>query len=148
MVFGCMARQEHDQPQGSTANRSISGEGCLSGLRCKGSMVQFRSCRTPVYASWFKLKRARREFVWRYVISIRPADGESIRRWGRRRWRIEGFFKTIKSRFAWTSSVSAWLAVLGGSLLWRCWRSCSPSGRRWRLWAIGSDWIGALQRGA
>jgi IS4 transposase len=33
------------------------------------------------------------------MISTRPADGETIRRWGRRRWRIEGFFKTLKFRF-------------------------------------------------
>jgi Transposase DDE domain len=46
-----------------------------------------------------KLKRVRKEHVWRYVISTRHADGETIRRWGRRRWRIEGFFKTMKFRF-------------------------------------------------
>lgn len=33
------------------------------------------------------------------MISTRPADSESIRRWGRKRWRIEGFFKTQKFRF-------------------------------------------------
>ena len=97
---------------GSRANRSIGDGRCLSDLRCKGALVQFKSCRTPVYASWFKreqpvrcclvskkLQRARKEFVWRYVISTRTADGETIKRWGRRRWRIEAFFKTLKSRF-------------------------------------------------
>lgn len=84
---------------GSRANRSIGGGRCLADLRCQGSRVEFRSCSTPVYASWFKLRRARKEFVWRYVISTRPANGETIRRWGRRRWRIEGFFKTAKFRF-------------------------------------------------
>ena len=84
---------------GSRANRSIGGGRRLADLRCQGGMVQFRSCRTPVYASWFKLKRARGEFVWRYVVSTRPAAGETIRRWGRRRWPIEGFFKTQKFRF-------------------------------------------------
>ena len=71
----------------------------MSDLRCKGALVQFRSCSTPLYASWFKLKRARKEFAWRYVISTRAADGETIKRWGRRRWWIEAFFKTLKSRF-------------------------------------------------
>jgi hypothetical protein len=46
-----------------------------------------------------KLKRARKEFIWRYVISTRAADGETIRRWGRSRWRIEAFFKILKFRF-------------------------------------------------
>jgi len=84
---------------GSRANRSIGDGRCLSDLRCKGARVEFRSCQTPVFASWFKLKRARQEFVWRYVISTRAADGETIKRWGRKRWRIEGFFKTQKFRF-------------------------------------------------
>ena len=37
--------------------------------------------------------------VWRYVISTRAAEGKTITRWGKRRWRIEAFFKTMKSRF-------------------------------------------------
>ena len=84
---------------GSRANRVIGPGKHLSDLCCKGTEVRFRACKTPVFASWFKLKRARKEFVWRYVISTRRADGETIRRWGRRRWRIEAFFKTMKFRF-------------------------------------------------
>jgi Transposase DDE domain len=37
--------------------------------------------------------------VWRYVISTRAAEGRTITRWGKRRWRVEAFFKTMKSRF-------------------------------------------------
>jgi hypothetical protein len=84
---------------GSRSDRVIAPGKQLSDLCCKGSRVQFKACKTPVYASWFKLKRARKEFVWRYVISTRAADGETIRRWGRSRWRIEAFFKTLKFRF-------------------------------------------------
>jgi hypothetical protein len=84
---------------GSRANRVIGPGKHLSDLICKGSEVQFRTCKTPVFASWFKLKRARKEHVWRYVISTRRADGETIKRWGKRRWRIEAFFKTMKFRF-------------------------------------------------
>jgi Transposase DDE domain len=84
---------------GSRSDRVIGPGKQLSDLCCKGSRVQFKACKTPVYASWFKLKRARKEFVWRYVISTRAADGETIRRWGRSRWRIEAFFKTLKFRF-------------------------------------------------
>ena len=84
---------------GSRGTRLIGSGKCLHDLCCKGARVQFRSCETPVFVSWFKLKRARNEFVWRYVISTRAATGETIRRWGKSRWRIEGFFKTLKSRF-------------------------------------------------
>ena len=84
---------------GSRANRLIGPGKHLSDLCCKGSRVQFKACNTPVFASWYRLKRARQEVEWRYVISTRAADGETIRRWGRRRWRIEAFFKTMKFRF-------------------------------------------------
>ncbi len=47
----------------SRANRSIGDGCCLADLRCKGGMVQFNSCSTPVYASWFKLRRVCGEFV-------------------------------------------------------------------------------------
>jgi hypothetical protein len=33
------------------------------------------------------------------VISTRAMSGERITRWGKRRWQIEGFFKTSKHRF-------------------------------------------------
>jgi hypothetical protein len=106
---------------GSRVNRSLGDGRCLADLRCKGTQVRFKSCRTPVFVSWFKLKRARGEFVWRYVISTRAADGETIKRWGRRRWRIEGFFKTLKSRFGWDqfgqrSARGAWRFITLGLL--------------------------------
>ena len=33
------------------------------------------------------------------VISTRAMSGQCIARWGKRRWQIEGFFKTSKHRF-------------------------------------------------
>jgi hypothetical protein len=35
----------------------------------------------------------------RFVLSTRPLKGSTITWWGRRRWGIEGFFKTVKHRF-------------------------------------------------
>lgn len=35
----------------------------------------------------------------RFVVATFTAKGHLISRWGKRRWRIEGFFKTIKARF-------------------------------------------------
>jgi hypothetical protein len=37
--------------------------------------------------------------VWRHVVSTRALSGKMIKRWGRRRFAIEGFFKVIKHRF-------------------------------------------------
>jgi Transposase DDE domain len=63
--------------------------------------VELHGCAIPVWVSWFKLKGKRKDgsFEWRYVVSTVKASGEAIIRWGRERWRIEAFFKTMKSRF-------------------------------------------------
>jgi hypothetical protein len=84
---------------GSRANRDVGEGQHLCNLRYQGTQVQFKSCGTPVFAAWFQLRQARGEMVWRYVISTRAAEGKTITRWGKRRWRIEAFFKTMKSRF-------------------------------------------------
>jgi len=53
-----------------------------------------------VWATRFKLKGIKGQAdQWRYVISTRELTGRMIKRWGKRRWAIEGFFKTIKHRF-------------------------------------------------
>lgn len=52
----------------------------------------------PVTAACYYLKRdGKREK--RMVVATFRASGRVISRWGRRRWRIEAFFKTSKSRF-------------------------------------------------
>lgn len=84
---------------GVNCSRKTSDGHVLSSLICRGAKVMFPGCGVPVWLSWFKLQRARSEFVWRYVVSTEPATGETIKRWGKRRWRIEAFFKTMKSRF-------------------------------------------------
>ena len=73
----------------------------LNTLQVRGTRVELRGCDVPVWVSWFKLKGKRKDgsFEWRYVVSTVRATSEVIVRWGRERWRIEGFFKTLKSRF-------------------------------------------------
>ena len=74
---------------GARGNRDIGDGQHLYNLRYQGTRVQFKSCDTRVYAAWFQLRQARGEMVWRYVISTRAAEGKTITRWGKRRWRIE-----------------------------------------------------------
>jgi hypothetical protein len=139
---------------GSRSDRVIGPGKQLSDLCCKGSRVQFKACKTPVYASWFKLKRARKEFVWQYVISTRAADGETIRRWGRSRWRIEAFFKTLKFGFgldqfgrrATYAGRNERFVARFDSSFWGCWHLHWRSGRRSRPWQIGRCWIGVWWR--
>jgi hypothetical protein len=38
-------------------------------------------------------------FQWRYVVSTTAAHPSTMVRWGRRRWQVEAFLKTMKSRF-------------------------------------------------
>jgi cellulose synthase/poly-beta-1,6-N-acetylglucosamine synthase-like glycosyltransferase len=49
-------------------------------------------------ASWFYLER-NGKLEKRFVISTRVLKGTTITWWGRRRWAIEGFFKTAKYQF-------------------------------------------------
>jgi hypothetical protein len=53
----------------------------------------------PVFLSWVWLKRDGKR-VQRFVISTKPMKGKTIARWGKRRWQIEGFFKTVKHGFS------------------------------------------------
>ncbi|NES82097.1 MAG: transposase [Moorea sp. SIO2B7] len=52
----------------------------------------------PVYLSWVLLKRDGKR-IQIFVIFSKPMKGTTITRWGKRRWQIEGFFKTIKYQF-------------------------------------------------
>ena len=72
--------------------------------------VKLRSCRSVIriirsYILNFILlsasqKREDGKRVQRFVISTKQMKGKTITRWGRRRWQIEGFFKTVKHGFS------------------------------------------------
>lgn len=53
----------------------------------------------PVTLSWYWLKRDDGSLEKRYVVSTKPFSWSYISRLGKRRWIIEGFFKTVKHRF-------------------------------------------------
>jgi hypothetical protein len=64
----------------------------------KGQQIQIQRFEKMVTASWFYLER-NGKLQKRFVISTRVLKGSTITWWGRRRWAIEGFFKTIKYQF-------------------------------------------------
>jgi hypothetical protein len=64
----------------------------------KGQQVQIQKFEKMVTASWFYLER-NGKLEKRFVISTRVLKGSTITWWGRRRWAIEGFFKTAKYQF-------------------------------------------------
>jgi hypothetical protein len=63
-----------------------------------GQQVQIQKFEKMVTVSWFYLER-NGKLQKRFVISTRVLKGSTITWWGRRRWAIEGFFKTAKHQF-------------------------------------------------
>jgi hypothetical protein len=68
-------------------------------LGVQAGVVMLKGCKVPVWATRYKLHGKRGYFEWRCVVSTTPASSRTIIGWGKRRWRIEAFFKTMKSRF-------------------------------------------------
>lgn len=79
-------------------DRKLSDGRQVCDLVKKGQQVKLDGLSFPVTISWLYLKRDGK-LEKRFVLSTRPLKGSTITWWGRRRWSIEGFFKTIKHRF-------------------------------------------------
>jgi len=65
----------------------------------RGRQVHLKGLDFPVTVSWFWLKRADGKRERRFVASTYPYSGVYLVRLGRKRWAIEGFFKTAKHQF-------------------------------------------------
>ena len=65
----------------------------------RGQQVLIQGIDYPLTVSWFWLKRSEGKRELRFVVSTHPYSGVYLVRLGRKRWAIEGFFKTIKHRF-------------------------------------------------
>jgi DDE family transposase len=88
-----------DAVVGMRCDRRLTDGRALQELKLRGSRVELEGLSFPVYASWVWLKREGGKRELRMVISTRAMSGQRIARWGKRRWQIEGFFKTSKHRF-------------------------------------------------
>ncbi len=71
----------------------------VAGLHKRGQQVRLVGLKFPVYVSWYYLKRDNGKKEKRFVLSTKPLKASTITWWGRRRWQIEGWFKTAKHRF-------------------------------------------------
>lgn len=67
----------------------------------RGQQLHLKDIPFPLTVSWFWLKRQGKPPELRFVASTHPYSGAYLIRLGRKRWAIEGFFKTIKHRFGW-----------------------------------------------
>ena len=78
----------------------------VSEIKTRGQQVYLNGLDIPVFLSWVWLNRDGKR-VQRFVRSTKPMKGQTVRpkgttiaRWVKRRWQIEGFFKTVKHRFS------------------------------------------------
>lgn len=93
---------------GMPKNRLLTNGKPLKTITRKGQLVKLQDLTFEVSAAWFYLHRDGK-LEKRFVISTRRLKGNTITWWGRRRWAIEGFFKTAKYQF--------WLAQFGQQTL-------------------------------
>ncbi len=90
----------HHAVVGVRRDRRLSGGRRLDRSDSRGERVYLEGLEeVPVYVASYWLKRdGSREK--RFVLSTKALSPGHIVRWGKRRWRIEGFFKTAKRRFS------------------------------------------------
>ncbi len=89
---------------GLRSNRTLKDGRCLKDLyrhAKRGLQVYLTGMDYPLTVSWFWLKRADGKRELRFVASTYPYSGVYLVQLGRKRWAIEGFFKTAKHQFGW-----------------------------------------------
>lgn len=87
---------------GMRCNRTLQDGRCLKDLyrhAQRGLQVYLKGIEYPLTVSWFWLKRAGGKRELRFVASTYPYSGAYLVQLGRKRWAIEGFFKTAKHQF-------------------------------------------------
>lgn len=83
---------------GVRCNRTLTDGRQLRDLKAKGSLVEPTGLGQVMCVSWVWL-RGGKEPEQRFVMSNLDLGGSYLSRLGKRRWRIEAFFKTVKGRF-------------------------------------------------
>ena len=84
---------------GIPINRKLIDGRSLRHLHKQGQLVRLVGLKFPVTVSWYYLKRDHGKLEKRFVLSTKPLKASTIKWWGKRRWQIEGWFKTAKHRF-------------------------------------------------
>lgn len=90
---------KHHAITGLAITRKLVDGRVLRHLHQQGQQVRLVGLNFPVTVSWYYLKRDNGRLEKRFVLSTRPLKASTIQWWGKRRWQIEGWFKTAKHRF-------------------------------------------------
>ena len=81
-------------------NRSLVDGRKIRDLYKGGQQIYLTDLPFPVSVAHYYFKQDNGKRVKRYVISTKQLKPSTLVWWGKRRWKIEGFFKTIKHRFS------------------------------------------------
>ncbi|QXE26221.1 hypothetical protein B6N60_04952 [Richelia sinica FACHB-800] len=84
---------------GLSSQRKLVDGRRLRLLHKRGQQVWLVGLKFPVSVSWYYLKRDHGRLEKRFILSTKPLKASTINWWGKRRWQIEGWFKTAKHRF-------------------------------------------------
>lgn len=84
---------------GVAIDRKLVDGRVLRHLHKQGQQVRLVGLKFHVTVSWYYLKRDKGKLEKRFVLSTRPIKASTLKWWGKRRWQIEGWFKTAKHRF-------------------------------------------------
>ncbi|TWH62656.1 transposase [Dulcicalothrix desertica] len=84
---------------GISVSRKLTDGRVLKHLHQQGQQVRLVGLKFTVTVAWYYLKRSNGRLEKRCVLSTRPLKASTIKWWGKRRWQIEGWFKTAKHRF-------------------------------------------------
>ena len=93
-----VCKLRHHLIVGVRCDRLLSDGRSVAALHKAGAQVRLKDLDKVVTIAWFYLKRDGR-WQKRYVLSTRALKASTIIWWGKRRWQIEGWFKTVKHRF-------------------------------------------------
>jgi hypothetical protein len=84
---------------GVRCDRRLQDGRTVEDLAKRGQQVRLTGLKFPVSISWYYLKRDNGKLEKRFVLSTKQLKASTITWWGKRRWQIEGWFKTAKHRF-------------------------------------------------
>jgi len=84
---------------GVRCDRKLQDGRSVADLCKRGQQVRLVGLKFPVSVSWYYLKRDNGKLEKRFVLSTKQLKGSTITWWGRRRWQIEGWFKTALASF-------------------------------------------------
>jgi hypothetical protein len=129
---------------GIAKSRNLQDGRKVNQLKRRGEKVWIEGYAEPVTISWVWLKRDG-GMEQRFVLSTKAMSGTQIIRWGKRRWSIEGFFKTAKHRFGLhvfgqqtRHGVYRWIVLSFIAFLLAHWGHAAIAGKQVVDWALAA----------